>query len=550
MATTTSSSARRVAGVTVPLFSLKSAQSWGVGEITDLAPFAQWMAESAGIRLVQILPLGEISGTETSPYSALSAFGIDWLYIALHKVPDLEQSAHGLREALGGDMGVALLRRARENPKVDYEALRFIKQRALRFAFLHFEREHLARGSERGRSFEAWAADERHWLEDYALFRALKDARKGEPWWKWERPLREREPWALDGARQEFSRAIAYYKYLQWLAHGQWDQCRAQLHESGLEVMGDLPFMVGRDSADVWGNQREFRHDKNVGVPGDQFDPEGQDWGLPPYKWDAMRANDFAWLRRRARYAGSLYDRFRIDHLVGFFRTYMRPLEPRDARGKLVEGQFDPPDARAQLAHGERVVGAMKTAGLERSATLVAEDLGTVPEWVRTSLTKMNVPGYKVLIWEKTAAQEFKDPSEFPVRSVSALGTHDTDSCVTWWESREPAERAAFARLPIVKDRAASLASGAWSPAVHRALLDAILSAGSELCLLLAQDVLSVRDRVNTPGTVGPQNWTWRLPATIENLRATPAYAASIARVREAVRASGRDAAPPATDPG
>lgn len=527
-----------MAGVTVPLFSLRGARSWGIGEIADLAPFAQWMAESAGIRLVQILPLGEISGTETSPYSAMSAFGIDWLYLSLDAVAELERDA--LREALGGDMGVAILRRARESARVDYEAVRFAKKRALEWAFSRFQREHLARGSDRAKAFEAWSADERHWLEDYALFRAIKDARVGEPWWKWERPLRDREPWALDGARQEFSQAISYYKYLQWLAHGQWESARAKLHEQGLEVMGDLPFMVGRDSADVWGNQKEFRHDRNVGAPGDQFDPEGQDWGLPPYKWEAMRANDFAWLRRRARYAGSLYDRFRIDHLIGFYRTYTRPLEPRDARGKLVEGAFDPAEPRAQLAHGERVVSAMKTAGLERSATLIAEDLGVIPDWVRASLTRLDVPGYKVLIWEKDARGEFRDPRDFPARSVSALGTHDTDSCVVWWETRDEQERAAFARLPTVKDRAATL-SAQWSPAVHRALLETITSAGSELCLLLIQDVLSVRDRVNTPGTVGPANWSWRLPGTPESMRATPAFAASIARVREAIRASGRE---------
>lgn len=532
--------ARRVAGVTVPLFSLRSARSWGIGEIADLAPFAQFMAESAGIRLVQILPLGEISGTETSPYSALSAFGIDWIFIALDQVPEFDTSPHGLREALGGDMGIALLRRARESARVDYEAVRFVKKRALEWAFLHFEREHLARGSDRARAFEEWSADERHWLEDYALFRAIKDARRGEPWWKWERPLRDREPWALDGARQEFARAIAYYKYLQWLAHTQWDAARAALDDKGLEVMGDLPFMVGRDSADVWGNQREFRHDRNVGAPGDQFDPEGQDWGLPPYKWEAMRANDFAWLRRRARYSGSLYHRFRIDHLIGFYRTYTRPLDPRDARGKLVEGSFDPAEPRAQLAHGERVVSAMRAAGLERGATLIAEDLGVIPDWVRASLARLDVPGYKVLIWEKDATGAFRDPREYPVRSVSALGTHDTDSCVTWWETRDDKERLAFAKLPVVRERAGTLGPQ-WSAAVHRALLDAILTAGSELCLLLMQDVLAVRDRVNTPGTVGPQNWTWRLPGTIESLRATPAFAASLARVREAVRESGRD---------
>jgi 4-alpha-glucanotransferase len=149
-----------------------------------------------------------------------------------------------------------------------------------------------------------------------------------------------------------------------------------------------------------------------------------------------------------------------------------------------------------------------------------------------------------VLIWEKDTAAGvtvFRDPRAFSQRSVSTLGTHDTDTCVTWWETREDEERAAFAKLPMVSAREPLLRTAQWSPTVHRALLDAILSAGSELCLLLAQDVLSIRDRVNTPGTVGPQNWTWRLPSTIDNLRATPAFAASVARVRDAVRGSGRE---------
>ncbi|MDP3273808.1 MAG: 4-alpha-glucanotransferase [Deltaproteobacteria bacterium] len=526
-----------IAGVTVPLFSLRSAQGWGVGEILDLPAFARWMAESAGLKLVQILPLGEISGTETSPYAALSAFGIDWLYLSMAALEDLPE--HALREALGGDMGLSLLRKVQQSKTVDYPAIRLVKRRALQWAWQQFSREHLGHETDRAQSFDAFCMDERSWLEDYALFRAIKDAREGEPWWKWEAPLRDREPKALDAARNELQIHTGFYKYCQWIAHTQWAQTRESLHDSGLEVMGDLPFMVGRDSADVWSHQREFRLDKNVGVPGDQFDPEGQDWGLPPYKWDAMRANDFAWLRRRARYAGSLYDRFRVDHLVGFYRTYMRPLQSRDARGRLVEGTFDPVDARSQQAHGERVVAAMKTSALERGATLIAEDLGTVPEWVRPSLAKLDVPGYKVLIWEKDSRGEFKNPSEFAKRTVSALGTHDTDSCVTWWETRDPAERAAFARLALVRDRAESL-TAKFDGAVHRALLDVILSAGSELCLLLVQDVLSLRDRINVPGTVGPHNWTWRLPAPPEDLRATATVAGSTARVREAVRRSHR----------
>jgi 4-alpha-glucanotransferase len=526
---------RRVTGVTIPLFSLRSERSWGIGEISDLPEFAQWIA-GAGVKLVQILPLGEISGGETSPYSALTAFGIDPMYIALADVEDLEPGA--VREAVGGDMGIAVLEHARRSPRVEYSAVRFVKGRALRAAFERFMAREHAKGTARAQAFAGFCDRERQWLEDYALFRALKDAHGGVAWWDWPEALRARDGETLAAARSEHARAVLFYQYLQWLAHAQWETARHKLHALGVEVMGDLPFMVGRDSADVWANQREFRLDMNVGVPPDQFDAEGQDWGLPPYKWDAMRANDFAWLRRRARYSGMLYDRFRIDHLVGFYRTYMRPMKTRDERGKMVPGVFDPAEERAQLAHGERVVGAMKDAGRERGAELVAEDLGTVPDWVRASLTRLGVPGYKVLIWEKDGAV-FRDPRSYPALSVACFGTHDTDPVAVWWETRDAAEREAVKKLPGLRERASELGER-FTPAVHRALLDLIQSAPSELVLLLMQDVLATRERINTPGTMGPQNWSYRLPGTVDELSRDPAVKHALETLRESVAASGR----------
>jgi 4-alpha-glucanotransferase len=530
------SSRRRVAGVTIPLFSIRTARSWGIGEIGDLPDFAAWVA-TAGLTLVQILPLGEISGGETSPYSALSAFGIDPMYISLADVEDLP--AERVREALGGDVGVATLEQARAAAGVDYGAVRFVKQRALRFAFERFRTEDLAKDTARAGSFGAFSDHNRHWLDDYALFRALKDAHGGVAWWDWPAPLRERRREALDAARAQLANAVAYYRYVQWLAHTQWETARGRLAESGVEIMGDLPFMVGRDSADVWANPREFRDGASVGVPPDQFNAEGQDWGLPPYHWEAMRADDFAWLRRRARYSGALYNRFRIDHLVGFYRTYMRPLDGRhDAAGHLVPGVFDPADERAQLPHGERVVTAMVDAARERGARLVAEDLGIIPNFVRPSLTRLGVPGYKVLIWEKDDAV-FRDPRGYPAVSVACFGTHDTDPVATWWETRAPDERAAVTALPGLAPRAGELGE-AFTPAVHRALLDLINGSASELVLLLMQDVLGTRERINTPATVGPHNWTYRLPAAVERLRADPDVQRLMATVRESVVASGR----------
>lgn len=529
---------RRVAGVTVPLFSIRSRRSFGIGEIGDLFELGAWLAE-AGFSLVQLLPLGEIAGDESSPYGALSAFGIDPMYISYADVPDITPS--DMRAAIGGSGGAALLERARGATGIDYEAVRTLKRRALHFAFEVFSSGDLKKGGLRAASLAAFLGQNEWWLADYALFRAVKDAHAGKPWWEWPAPLARREPGALEAARRALSREILRHQYAQWIAHGQWGDACARLRARGVSVMGDLPFMVGGDSADVWANQREFRLDMAVGVPPDQFDEDGQDWGLPPYHWDRMRADNFAWIRRRALYTGLLYDRFRIDHLVGFYRTYMRPMATRKLpSGKLAKGAFDPPEEVVQLAHGEEVVRAMVEGGRERGAALVAEDLGTVPDFVRASLARMGVPGYKVLIWEKDG-DVFRDPKKYPEVSVACFGTHDTAPVAVWWEGLSASERRAALAIPGLAAHEEKASFGEkFTPELHRALLDLIHGSGSELTLLLMQDVLGSRERINTPSTVGPQNWTYRLPGTVEELRADRAVQRLWAMVRESITKSGR----------
>ncbi|HEY8377591.1 MAG TPA: 4-alpha-glucanotransferase, partial [Nannocystis sp.] len=350
-------------------------------------------------------------------------------------------------------------------------------------------------------------------------------------------------PAALRAAQVRHAEAILYYEYVQWLAHAQWAAARAELARMGIEVMGDLPFMVDRDSADVWVHRREFRMDMSVGVPADQFDEDGQDWGLPPYHWRVMAQNDFAWLRRRVAYSATLYDRFRIDHLVGFFRTCMRPYERRKGPdGKLLPPIFDPPGDAEQLAHGERVVAAMKQAAAEHGAQLVAEDLGSVPDYVRPALDRLGVPGYRVLIWEKDG-DVFRDPAAYPALSVATFGTHDTAPVAVWWDELSEGERAAVLRLPVLRNSPEPL-SATFGPAVHAALLRLICGAGSDLVLLMIQDILGLRDRINKPGTLGDHNWTWRLPLPLEQLRSEPDVVHALARVRAAVVAGHRHLPP------
>lgn len=532
----------RLAGVTVPLFSLRSHRSWGIGEIADLPAFGQWVRD-AGIRLVQLLPLGEISGNETSPYAALTAFGIDPMYIALADVADVGPTSPDVVRALGGASGALLLARAQASRSIDYEAVRTLKRQALLFGFQRFTQLDMQRSTPRAAAFHAFCEQSREWLDDYALFRALKDEHGGVAWWDWGPALKRRDPGALAEARAGKQQDILYYAYVQWLAHTQWAEARTRLAAIGVEVMGDLPFIVGRDSADVWANQGEFRGDASVGAPPDPFNADGQDWGLPPYHWDRMRLNDFAWLRRRVRYTGSLYDRFRIDHLVGFYRTYIRPLGgladvPPGAAGKLVPGAFDPATPDAQLEHGERVITAMSEAAQQAGATLIAEDLGAVPDFVRQSLTHLRVPGYKVLIWEKQG-DVFRDPSGYPPLSVACFGTHDTDPVAVWWEGLDKEERDAVKKIPLLVPHSKELGP-AFTAEVHRALVDVLNAAGSELVLFLLQDMLGTRERINTPATTGQHNWSYRIPASVDELRRDPYASQVMAMVRHSIEKNGR----------
>jgi 4-alpha-glucanotransferase len=517
---------QRLAGLTIPLFSLRTERSMGIGEIPDLVD-AGSLGLRAGLRLIQLLPIGELSGGETSPYGALSAFGIDPVYIAWGSEPDVPADLlDELRPALDS---------LRARASVDYEGVRALKRRILDAAWKEFAARHLAEDTDRARDFNAFVRSQGEWLWDLSLFRALKDDHDNAPWWEWSPPLRDRHATQLEHAAARLRDEIHRYQYAQWIAHSQWSTARARLDEMGVSLMGDLPFMVGRDSADVWSKRDEFRHDASVGVPGDQFNEEGQEWGLPPYNWPVMRTNGFRWLRARARYAGMLGDRFRVDHLVGFYRTYSRPLDRlRSSDGKLLPGSFDPPTEPEQLAHGEAVLRAMMEGAQEHGARVIAEDLGVIPDYVRPSLLSLGIPGYKVLRWEQDHGR-FRDPKTYPRVSVACFGTHDTDPVASWWQS-----------MPEWERRAAAHAFGVptsepwWNDVVHEALLAGLLGAAGDLALLMWQDVLGTLDRINTPSTVGPHNWTWRMPVTIGESLSDERLLAALDRVRRAVERSGR----------
>lgn len=479
-----------------------------------MEPMCRWL-DAAGQRVLQLLPINEMPPGETSPYSALSAMSIDPQFIALRDVEDFH--------AIGGEEGLEPelrreLEHVRVSPEVDYPCVRALKHTALRRSFAHFREREWAGGTRRSAALKAYIGEEGWWLDDYALYRALKKKHEELAWMDWPGPLRNRERAALAAAREELAEDILYRQYLQWLAGDQWGTARDRAGEVAL--FGDLPFMVSADSADVWARQDEFRLDASVGVPPDAFSETGQDWGLPVYRWDVLAARDYDWLRNRARRNADIYDGYRVDHLVGFYRTYFRPHDEG-------EPQFVPAEKADQIRQGEAVLAVFREPGTE----VIAEDLGLVPDFVRASLARLKVPGYKVFRWEREWEEEeqpFRDPLAYPAVSVATSGTHDTEPLVIWWEGAPDDEKQAVLEIPSVRcrladeDVAAALGPHRLPHAVREAMLESLFASGSDLLILPIQDAFGWRDRINQPATVSEENWTWRLPWPSDRLTTEP----------------------------
>ena len=498
----------RRAGINIPLFSCRSTKSWGVGELPDIVPFSRW-AQASGFAEVMVLPLGTMPDGESSPYSATSTLSIDPIYISLDDVLDFTRA--GGIDVLSEEARRALVI-ARESPTVRHAEIRRAKHEALGIAFARFLRDEWEQLTPRAAVLAAYIARERWWLDDYALFQALSRATPGTSWRAWPQALSARDPRAIDEARRQLATEVLEHQYCQWLAQTQWQDARSHARALGVRVVGDLPFVARDDSPEIWARSDEFQKDVSAGVPPDAFNADGQDWGLPTYDWNVIAKSEYAWMRRRAERAAALYDGVRVDHVIGLFRTYGR----RPDRSAF----FTPSDEAAQRVQGEAVMRALASTGLD----LIAEDLGSIPDFIRESLVRLGIPGCRVIRWERhwhTAGLPFRDPSEYPPVSAAMTGTHDTEPMAVWWDQLPGDERALFAKLPLIAASGAADPTAPWSDDLRDAVLALAYRAGSDRLLLPIQDVFGWRDRINTPGTVTPHNWTWCLPWPVDRLLAT-----------------------------
>ncbi|MDP9037344.1 MAG: 4-alpha-glucanotransferase [Myxococcota bacterium] len=501
---------RRRAGVLIPLFSIRTATGWGLGEIADISRFASW-AGRAGFSVLQLLPVNEVSGADASPYSAISAFALDPVYLSLDECEDFIGA--GGRKALPSDVQKQL-EAAGAARLVDWPSVRAIKKEAIAIAFDRFLREEWNTSSPRAAQLTSFMRENRSWLDEYALFSVLHE-KFGKSWLDWPAGWRDRDPAVINAARNEHRDALLRASWTQWQLDRQWRKARRDADAAGIELMGDLPFMVGVDSADVWSNRSLFQVDKHVGTPPDEFSPTGQDWGLPVYDWDALQRDEFSWIRGRSMRAGTLFSLYRLDHVIGLYRTYYRSVDGQTSG-------FTPGEEREQLRLGETLMRIMGRWG-----EVVAEDLGTVPPFLRPSLERLGIPGYRVLRWEKDG-DRYRPPATWPTTSVATNATHDTETTAEWYDSLSEDARAKLRELPSLTE----LDPGKpFDERTRDLLLAAVYGAPSTLSIVPFQDAMGTRERINVPATVNAVNWSYRMDRTVDDLLSDQANTDRLARI-------------------
>lgn len=474
---------------------------YGIG---DLGPeayhFVDFLQESAQ-SIWQVLPLGP-TGYGDSPYQCFSAFAGQPLLIS----PELlVQQGH-------------LTSTDVENvpnwpaAKVDYGAVIAFKTQLLHQAFHTFQQR--TDSQEKG-EFGAFCLAQRAWLDDYALFMALKDQHQGAVWSTWERELITRQPVALTHWNEALSDAVTYVKYVQWQFFRQWFALKHYAGERRIRIVGDIPIFVAHDSADVWANPQLFYLDESgnplvvAGVPPDYFSRTGQLWGNPLYRWDRMAEAGFAWWIERFRATLKLVDIVRLDHFRGFEAYWEVPGQAKTAE----HGQWVKGPGAALFEAVEQALGQLP---------IIAEDLGLITPPVRELRDRFGFPGMR--IFQFGFASDADDPflpHNYIPNCVVYTGSHDNDTVLGWFRTCPSQEReAALAYLgtdghDISWDFARWLLASVADTAV--APMQELLSLGSEA-------------RMNYPSRLG-ENWSWRMlpgalaPELRQHLRAlTVAY--------------------------
>ncbi len=469
----------RKSGILFPIFSIPS--NYGIGSFSKQAyQFVDFLA-MAGQKLWQILPLGP-TGYGDSPYQSFSTFAGNPYFIDLDTLIE-----DGLVEKADCDA----LDFGKDAKSIDYEKIYNARFTILRKAYANSE-------IEKNTDFLRFVKKNAYWLEDYALFMAIKNANDGKSFLEWDEPLKLREASALKEAAQEYADDVMFYKFLQYQFAKQWSALKEYANAKGIEIVGDIPIYVALDSADTWAHTELFQLDETctpvgvAGCPPDAFSETGQLWGNPLYRWEYHKETGYQWWMQRIAYCYELYDVLRIDHFRGFDEYYFIPYG----------------DETAEFGHWEQGPGydifdtMKKTLGEKQ---VIAEDLGFLTDSVIELVQKCGYPGMKILQFAFDSREDSDYlPHNYIRNCVVYTGTHDNDTTVGWYESLDAKDKDFANRYLNIR--------GEQEEQVPWEFIRAALASVADTAIIPLQDYLGLdtKARINMPSTTGT-NWKWRI---------------------------------------
>lgn len=533
---------RRLWGVAVQLYTLRSSGNWGIGDFADLEAVVRGCAPH-GAAFVGLNPLHALFPSNPwhfSPYSPSSRHFLNVLYIAVERLPEFAECAEARRHVAAPEFQ-AELERLRATPNVDYPGVANAKLTVLELLFAHFRREHLARRSTRAAAFSAYVAERGESLRRHALYDAI-DAhlrgQHGDGCWGWPVwPESLRDP-AGDEVR-EFEAAhrerVDYYAWLQWLADEQLGAVQRVARELGMPIglYGDYAVGVNPSGSETWSDQALYRKGAGVGAPPDALALKGQDWGIPPQDPNVLTGEQYRPFRdliaANMRHFGAL----RLDHVMALFRQWWVPVGLGATEGGYVHYPLD--DLMSVLAlESER-----------HSCLVVGEDLGTVPPEMSHAMHERSVYSYRVLLFEKHADGRFRSPAEYPRRAIATVTTHDLPTLKGYWSANDIELRQRLVLYPSdevrravaderVRDRRALLvaleeaglkptgcddSAESYGPALSLAIHEFLARSAAALVVLQAEDLVGMADPVNVPGTNDEHaNWQRKMSRDVATI--------------------------------
>ncbi|MGH8606435.1 MAG: malto-oligosyltrehalose synthase [Gammaproteobacteria bacterium] len=551
---------QRLFGPALQLYALRSQRNWGIGDFTDLKHMVEiWAA--AGGDIIGCSPLNALfphNPLHKSPYSPSSRLYLNVWHLDVEAVPDFQECETARKQVRSPEFQ-ARLHALRTADSVDYAGAAAAKLTILERLYHHFREKHLDKGTERAQAFHALQAKEGTPLYLHALFEALQERFHQQDksvwgWPAWPEVYRDPNSPEVQAFAEANRERVEFFQYLQWQADRQLGALARRCHELGLGagLYLDLPVSVDPAGAEAWANQSLYALAARVGAPPDEHNPNGQDWGLPPFDPRALRAAAYAPIvalfRHNMRHAAAL----RIDHVMGLMRLYWVHRDGGFSTGAYVYYPF------------EDLLGILALESQRNRCLIIGEDLGTVPEEVRTALRRLGVLSYRLLYFEKDEGGDLQAPQSFPSQALVAVSTHDLPTLAGYWRGHDLSTRSELAlfpseaigqqnvvsraeeraRLLVALERERLLPEGitvdpascpAMTPELNRAFHGYLARSPASVMVVQLEDILGQVEQVNIPGTSEQYpNWVKKLAIDLEHLATDPRFMALTVMLREA----------------